>query len=137
MEAKFVIPGEPQTKGRPRFTNMGKYVKTYTPGETVLYENLVKLSYIEQCKDIRLEGAISATITSIFSIPKSVSKKKRKEMLDGTIKHTKSKDLDNIAKTVLDSINGIAYDDDRQICRLYVEKIYGEIPRVEVTLKEI
>ena len=36
----------------------------------------------------------------------------------------KNKDLDNIAKTILDALNGIAYEDDKQIVELHCEKYY-------------
>ena len=39
----FIIPGEPKGKGRPRFnTRTGR---AFTPGDTINYENLVKLQY--------------------------------------------------------------------------------------------
>ena len=47
------------------------------------------------------------------------------------------KDLDNIAKTVLDALNGIAYDDDKQIIFLCVNKRYGLTPGVTAVLSEI
>ena len=51
--------------------------------------------------------------------------------------HTKKIDCDNLCKTILDALNGIAYDDDKQVCMLYVEKRYGGFPKVKVRLKEI
>ena len=42
---RFVVPGQPFGKQRPKFSRAGQYVKTYTPGETVSYENLVKVMY--------------------------------------------------------------------------------------------
>ncbi len=135
-EIKFIVPGEPQGKARPRFVKTGDYTRTYTPDKTVRYENLVKLFY-QQANGIKLNGEIAAKITGVFPVPKSVSKKKREMMLQGKILHTKKIDCDNLAKIILDSLNGIAYDDDKQICRLYVEKVHGEQPRVEVFLKEV
>ena len=44
--------------------------------------------------------------------------------------------LDNIAKAILDSLNGIAYKDDSQIVSMVVSKKYSNRPRVEITLKE-
>ncbi len=136
-EIKFTVPGEPKGKARPRFVKTGDYARTYTPDETVRYENLVKLFYQQEAKGTKLNGEIAAKIIGVFSIPKSVSKKNREMMLRGKILHTKKIDCDNLAKIILDSLNGIAYDDDKQVCRLYVEKIYGEQPRVEVFLKEV
>lgn len=127
---KFVIDGEPKGKARPRVTKSGI---TYTPKETMEYENWVRWSYREQC-GVMLEGQIRAAIICYFSIPKSVSQKKREQMLQGKIRPQKKPDLDNIAKIILDSLNGLAYKDDSQVISLTIEKYYNEVPRVEVEL---
>ena len=66
-----------------------------------------------------------------------MTKKNRKLIEEGKLHPTKKPDLDNVAKIVLDSLNGIAYSDDSQIVKLNVEKHYSENPRVEVTLYEV
>ena len=48
---------------------------------------------------------------------------------------TKKPDTDNIAKTILDSLNGIAFEDDKQVVALLVKKLYGEEAKVVVSLK--
>ena len=55
--------------------------------------------------------------------------------MDGT-PHTKKPDIDNVAKSVLDALNGLAFDDDSLIHDLQIIKRYtiGE-PRVEVTME--
>ena len=58
-------------------------------------------------------------------------------MLKNEIRPTKKPDLDNVAKLILDSLNNVAYKDDSQIVMLKVEKFYGEIPRMEIDLKNI
>lgn len=136
-EVSFQIVGEPKGKGRPRFSKRGNYVRTYTPKDTLNYEAYIKVSYLNEVGRKKLEGQIEAKITGIFPIPKSTSKKQRALMLSGEVMHTKKIDCDNLAKTILDALNGIAYDDDKQVCRLIVEKVYGENPCVEVELKEI
>ena len=50
---------------------------------------------------------------------------------------TKKPDSDNIIKIILDALNGICYHDDSQVCKIYFEKKYSEIPKVEITIKEI
>lgn len=82
-------------------------------------------------------GAIRATINNYFPVPKSASKRAQTAMLEGKIHHTKKSDCDNLAKSVLDALNGIAYHDDSQVSELHVTKGYAETPRVEVTLEEI
>lgn len=136
-QVKFTIYGEPKGKGRPRFARMGNGVRTYTPTETANYENLIKLSYLNENRGQRLSGALEARITGFFPVPKSEAKKRKAAMLAGLLHHTKKIDCDNLAKTILDALNDIAYEDDRQVCRLMVEKLYGEEPRVEVTLSEL
>lgn len=135
MTFTFDIVGEPQGKGRPRFSTRGGFVKTYTPEKTASYENFVKVCYLNKYKGQKLDGDIIAEITAYFSIPKSFSKKKRSEAIEGKIKPTKKPDTDNIAKTILDSLNGIAFEDDKQVVALLVKKLYGEEAKVVVTLK--
>lgn len=129
----IVIPGEPKGKGRPR---LGKGF-TYTPKDTVNYENLVKVCYMDQAKNLKLDGELKATIIAYYSIPKSTSKKKRTKMVEERIRPTKKPDLDNVAKIVLDSLNKVAFDDDSQIVKLEIEKFYSENPRVELQLEVI
>lgn len=134
-EVEFSVDGQPRGKMRPRFN--GKTGHTYTPKETVNYENYVKISYRMENQDIKLEGPIEAEITGVFPVPKSISKKKAAAMLSDGIKYTKKIDCDNLAKSVLDALNGIAYDDDAQVCSLKVYKKYGDRPRVDITLREL
>ena len=135
MTFTFDIVGEPQGKGRPRFSTRGGFVKTYTPEKTASYENFVKLCYLNKYKGQKLDGEIVAEIIAYFPIPKSFSKKKRAEAIQGKIKPTKKPDTDNIAKTILDSLNGIAFEDDKQVVALLVKKLYGEEPKVLVVLE--
>ncbi len=69
----------------------------------------------------------------MFSVPNSVSKKKQQELIGQPV--LKKPDTDNILKSILDPLNGIAYHDDSQVCKISGLKIYGENPRVEVTIK--
>lgn len=132
----FTVPGKPLGKQRPRFSRKGTVVRTYTPRQTAEYERLVKESYIAAGGE-KLEGAIGATIYGYFEPPKSVSKKQREQMLKGDISYIKKIDSDNLAKSILDALNGVAYDDDAQVCLLIVQKLYAETARVEVVLEEI
>lgn len=133
---KFTVPGKAVGKQRPRFSRQGTAVRTYTPRQTTEYEGLVKESYIA-AGGKKLEGTIGATICGYFEPPRSTSKKQRQKMLSGEIGYTKKVDADNLAKSILDALNGVAYDDDSQVCLLIVQKLYGEKARVEVILEEI
>lgn len=135
MEVKFTVPGKPEGKGRPKFARRGNYVQTYTPDKTVVYENWVRECWVRTGAR-KLEGEIEAEIVCYFPIPKSVSKKRRAQMEAGDVGYTGKPDTDNVAKSCLDSISGLAYDDDKQITRLVVVKRYAAEPRVEITLNE-
>lgn len=138
MRVSFTVPGAPCSKQRPKFSRRGNFVKTYTPEQTANYETLVKLSYCKDGEYLKLEGAIGAEINLYFPIPKSASKKKHAQMLSGEIRPvTVPKDIDNCVKSVLDALNGIAYDDDRQVVDLVAYKWYSENPRAEVVLTEL
>lgn len=135
---KITIPGSPIGKGRPKFSTFGGYPKAYTPQKTVNYENLVKMAFQASGSKGYDKGIqLRAEITAYFLIPKSTSNKKRFEMLHGVIMHTKKPDADNVAKSILDALNGLAFYDDSQICELGVCKMYSDEPRAEVTIREI
>lgn len=130
---KFTVPGEPKAKARHRTTKQGF---NYTPKETVNYENWVKQCYFIEHKQTMLEGQIKAEIKAYFGIPKSYSKKKRREIELGILRPTKRPDTDNLAKAILDSLNGLAYKDDSSIVTLQVEKHFSDEPRVDVILSK-
>ena len=135
---RFTVPGVPFGKQRPRTINKGGYAQTYTPNETVIYENLVKMCYIAKSfPKFDDKDELRAEITAYYSIPKSASKKKRAAMIEGKIRPTKKPDADNIAKAICDALNGVAYRDDSSIVELLVKKYYSEEPRVEVNLTKI
>lgn len=130
----LIYHGKIQAKQRPRFN--GKFV--YTPQNTINYENWVKACYLEKYSNEKpLETALQVTIIAFFEIPKSVSKKKKEQMLNNEIYPTTKPDTDNIAKSILDSLNKIAYLDDKQVVDLRVRKQYAEVPSVSVWISEV
>lgn len=139
MKVKFTVPGEPAGKGRPRFSRQGQFVRTYTPEKTVAYEDLVKLEYHRQCKAFRFDDSqpLDMRVTAYYSIPKSVSKKRRQAMIDHKVRPMKKPDNDNIIKLVQDALNKIAYRDDVQIVDCQLRKFFSEEPRVVVTIESI
>jgi len=135
----FVVPGDPQGKGRPRAARMGKakFVRVYTPKETVDYENRIRLFFTERnMAATPIEGPVSMTIYAYFAIPRSVSKKKRAAMIAHEIAPTKRPDIDNIIKSFADALNGLAYKDDAQICHVACSKAYGETPQCMCLVSE-
>ena len=50
---------------------------------------------------------------------------------------TKRPDLDNVAKSICDALNKVAYTDDAQIVQLFVARHYGFRNCVCVVIKEV
>lgn len=137
MNCQFEIEGKIKGKGRPRFSNCGGFVKTYTPADTASYENLIKVQFRITCGKWYSEMPLKMKITAIHGIPKSTSKKDRARMLSGELKPTKKPDFDNICKIICDALNGIAYKDDTQVVELKMQKVYGELEKVIVEIEEL
>ena len=113
----FIIPGQIVTKARPR---KGKFGNVYTPEKTTNYENLVKFIYQNTINEHFGTSPLGVNIVAYFR-PSEESKK----YLNYGLRCVAHKDLDNIAKTILDALNGIAYKDDKQVCEMYVRKEYS------------
>lgn len=135
QRSEFTVYGDPFGKERPRACRRGRFVTVYTPKKTVEYENKVRKSFLESnCK--KIEGAVDADIKAYHRIPASTPKKNIDKMIRGDIPCTVKPDADNIAKCILDPLNGVAFEDDNHVVDLSVSKRYGTTPRVEVSISQ-
>lgn len=135
MQIFFVIPGEPQGKARPRFARSTGRV--YTSPRTWLYEDLVRQCFRHKYHSGERFGdddELKAVIIAYYKIPVRATKKNRAEMMLGLRRPTRVPDTDNIAKIILDSLNGLAYKDDSKVVQLIVQKRFSDEPRVEVLM---
>jgi Holliday junction resolvase RusA-like endonuclease len=133
----FVVPGAPVGKGRPRASSRGGFVRMYTDAKTLSYEAIIakQAGYAMGTLEV-LATPISMRIVALYPIPVSWSKRKQLQALNGEVIPGKP-DLDNVAKAVLDALNGVVYEDDKQVIRLVIEKSYSFEPRVEVYVHEV
>lgn len=130
MKVKFSVPIKPVAKQRPRLAKNGH---VYTPKDTKTFENLIAYYYGHRyCFD----EYIKVKVVFRFEIPKSYSKKKRKEALEGAIRPTRS-DLDNYIKSLLDGLNTRAWKDDRYIVKIEAEKKYSLENGIDVIIESI
>lgn len=125
MEIKFRVLGQPCGKGRPRFAKG----HVYTPKKTREYETDIKTAYISMSKGYSYKD--TPVIVCIEARLKRAKSNKRKYAV------TKP-DLDNIIKAVLDGLNGVAFDDDRQVIEISAKKLYcnaeNDMPYTEVVI---
>lgn len=134
-EVTFVINGQAVGKQRARtFTTSRGKVRTITPTKTRDYEKLVAFEFKRQCPHICFIGELEVIISAYYEIPKSWTKKKKEQARNGEIRPQTKPDCDNIAKAILDSLNQVAYEDDKSVVDLHLHKYYSEEPRVVVKI---
>jgi len=119
---KFTVLGKPIAKGRPRSYAIGgkkgkpfKGIRNVTPERTVRYESIVRQEgreAMEKAGINPLQGRAAVLIKAFWAWPKGMFRKgsPRPEDL-----HPAREDWDNVGKSLCDSLNAIAYLDDKQI----------------------
>lgn len=133
-----IVEGKVEGKQRPRFRKVGNFVQTYTPKQTKSYEKLIADEYKKQSGVLFPAGMpLELRIRAFMGIPSTFSKKKKTRAIEGELRPTKKPDADNIAKSILDGLNGVAYADDKQVVELSVKKYYGTLERVEIDIQEV
>lgn len=108
---KFTVPGRPVPAVR--MTQRSKWV------------NKQAIRYLEYKDRVKL-----------FAIASGV-KPKEGEILVSMVfyfKDHKLPDIDNLAKAILDSLNGIAYQDDRQVNIIWARRMFSKDERVEIEI---
>ena len=136
MKYSFEIPEKAIGKQRPRYSS--KIGRMYTPTATRSFEDKVRWAFTSKY-NISTELStkpFKVIIQSVFKPPESASKKKKEELIRN-VEYTKKPDADNIAKIILDSLNGLVYKDDSQVTELIVAKAYGSEDKTIVWLEEI
>lgn len=144
MIVNLSVLGEPMGKQRPRATFVAGHATIYTPKKTQGYEARFASAYGEKYPNQEpMQGAIRVTINAFFSLSKAdfnskgEPNKKGTAKLQGEMLPTKKPDCDNVAKAVLDGLNGVAFQDDSQVVSLLISKSYSLRPRVEVSIETL
>ena len=118
MPITFSIPGDPVPQPRPRVTTRGGFGRAYVPRSHAVHGFRQAVQLAARAAGATPHGEpVEVVIDAVFARPKSHRK-------DGPA--LPRQDVDNLAKSVLDALTGIAWDDDRQVRRLVIEKSYGE-----------
>lgn len=135
-QSEFVVPGDPVPQSRPRVTrNGGVY---YSP-RIVQFREWVK-SHAVAAHIPKRTGPLWLGLEFVFARPASHLRKggglsSKASGYPGT-----RGDCTNLAKGVEDALNGIAWDDDSQICETWTRKRWAlpdEPPGTAITICEI
>jgi Holliday junction resolvase RusA-like endonuclease len=126
------INGVPVPQHRPRCTRTGNVYDD---------QKLVKEQYRWQIKsqfrNEPLTTPIALDIIFHMPIPKGTSSIKKKAMINNVIHHMKKPDCDNLIKFCGDTLNGIVFKDDAQICEIRAKKVYSENPGTTISIKSL
>lgn len=120
----FEVPGDPVPQPRPRVSTAYGSARAYVPQSHPVhgYRQAVQLAAVAAGAQAH-DSPVDVEIVAVFARPKSHRK--------GSTTQPRQ-DVDNVAKAVLDALTGVAWDDDRQVRRLTIEKSYGEEGRTTV-----
>lgn len=136
----ITIPIKPVPKGRPRATICTKRgrVKFYTPKATADYERAIAETWKQATKNFKYDREQPLYVNLVFGLPiaKSTPKYKAEQMAQGIIRHTKKPDADNLAKAVMDALNGVAWEDDSQVVKVSIFKEYAKEPYVYIYIHD-
>ena len=123
---EFRVEGPVRGQGRPRFAGR----RAYKAAADAAWERKIARAY-EDAGGVCLDGPVAVVVDVFRSLPPSLLRKRVASEPD-----THRPDADNVAKGVLDALNGLAFRDDAQVTVLRVTKhdreARGEWMRVRV-----
>lgn len=123
FDINFTVDMLPTGKARPRVGKFGMYTPKKThDAEVVIAREAAKHMGLMPPSTSNLVMMVSIT----FPIPASYRGAKRAMAESGQLLPGKKPDIDNVVKLAADSLNGVVYVDDAQVCRLVAEKQYGQ-----------
>ncbi len=130
------IPGDPVAWHRAghRVTKKG-FVQSYTKKEDGDYRE--KLFWIVKhsiAKPIARPQRIFIVVEVFRPVPKSATKAMRELMLADRVSPVGRPDADNYLKQIMDGLNSVVWEDDSQITKIEVQKIYSEMPRLRLVV---
>lgn len=114
-ELNFHFPVTPQPKLRARITRLGR---SYTPKKSKWAEQELQAYALKQLPKGWKPSPHHASVSIGFYFKRPKSAKKREH-------HTVKPDLDNLIKMVMDSFNGIVWEDDTQVTAVTAYKQYS------------
>ena len=118
----MILEIKPQTKLRPRFSG-----HAYTDPKTKKYEEAIGTLYLAG-KGKMHTGKLKVYIRFCFAV-----KDKKKQF---AFKDTKP-DIDNLIKSLLDGLNGVAWKDDAQIVEIKAAKLYHDYDFILLDITEV
>ena len=128
----ITIPGNPVALKRHRTTKSGH---RYDPSQND------KADFLAKCMAERpaepFDCPLRVEMVFYFRRPKNHYRTNGELKKGMPTQHTKTPDIDNLAKFVFDSLNGIFWTDDKIISLVIATKVYSEVPRIKLSIERI
>lgn len=132
MAIAFSVPGDPVPQPRPRVSTRGGSARAYVPAKHPVHAYRASVAEAAREAGAGVHGdEVDVVIDFVWGRPKSHL---RKDGVRPDAPRLPRPDLDNATKAVLDALNGVAWEDDSQVARLVVSKIYGTEGRTTVRI---
>lgn len=129
------ILGIPNALKRARIKQKKFYDPNAKDKEIFQWDVIRALNYLEKRSSFPKKKPICLSIQFYFPFPKSLSKKKKEELLGSP--HWIKPDIDNLIKFVGDACNKILWKDDAQIYYIEAFKGYSDNPRTIIGMDEL
>ena len=133
-EVRFNFEGKQAGKARPRVTRRGTYTPKPQGFETLVTEYAVVAMNEQGCDRFERDVPVFLHVMVTRQMPKGWSKKKKAEYLRAFAPHTP--DLVNIVASCMDGMNGVVYEDDRQVSYILASQRWGTEYRTEIRVNE-
>ena len=117
MNITFRVNAIPVAQPRARATSIGGHARVYEPKDHPIaaFKASVRLAASCAFSGGALDGPLRVDCLFLFPRPKSLMFKKRDMP---RVRHVKKPDTDNILKAGCDSLNGLVWRDDCQVCEM-------------------
>lgn len=134
VEVRFTVPGRPVPKARPRFGQGGR---VFTPAATIAAEKAVASAAWKAWPQGSAFSARPVEIEAVFryAVPASWPKHRRVSTLAEGRPMTSGADVDNLAKTILDGLNGGLIMDDAAVVAVSARKVWAERDGTDVLVR--
>ena len=128
----FTVLGEPVPQPRPRIAARGRFAHAYVPAKHPVHA--YRAAIAEEAAKAGLEETavpVEVIVDAVFARPKSHMTKNGVKPSAPALPRP---DVDNVAKAVLDALQGVM-GDDTNVRRLVVEKSYGSEARTTIRIQ--
>lgn len=126
----ITLLGEPVAKIRPRICGKVSYDPQVKLKTAAKFQVLDEINQLKASFPIPKDQPVSIVL-NFYTSPRSGEER----LINwGVTENTFKKDLDNFCKFYLDVMNGIVYEDDRQVNELIAHKECSNNPRIEIKI---